>query len=204
MLLLDEPFGALDAKVRVELRRWLRRLHDADRPDHAVRHPRPGRSAGTGRSRGRAASDGRIEQVGTPDEIYREPASAFVFDFIGRANALEGRVEDGSFIANGQSLRLPLMDDPPHGRRAGRGRDHGGSAHLYVRPHDFAVVAAGDGWPARVIDLHRLADRVTLELDVEGQARPLELDLSAAPDQPTPAPGSTIGLKPLRYRVYPA
>jgi len=193
VLLLDEPFGALDAKVRVELRRWLRRLHEqTGQTTLFVTHDQE--EALELADRVVVLRDGRIEQVGTPDEIYRAPASAYVFDFIGRANAVEGRVEDGHFIAHGQARQL--------------GNDNTaistGDARLYVRPHDLALVAPDEGWLARVIASHRLADRLTLELHVEGQAKPLELDLSAAPDTELPAVGSTIGLKPLRYRVYPA
>ena len=95
MLLLDEPFGALDAKVRVELRRWLRRLHEqTGQTTLFVTHDQE--EALELADRVVVLRDGRIEQVGTPDEIYSAPASAYVFDFIGRANALEGRVEGGA------------------------------------------------------------------------------------------------------------
>ena len=193
VLLLDEPFGALDAKVRVELRRWLRRLHEqTGQTTLFVTHDQE--EALELADRVVVLRDGRIEQVGTPDEIYRAPASAYVFDFIGRANAIEGRIDDNHFIAHDQTLRLSN----------GNADVTGGDARLYVRPHDLAVVAPDEGWPARVIAAHRLADRLTLELHVEGQIKPLELDLSAAPDAELPAVGSTIGLKPLRYRVYAA
>jgi sulfate/thiosulfate transport system ATP-binding protein len=188
VLLLDEPFGALDAKVRVELRRWLRRLHEqTGQTTLFVTHDQE--EALELADRVVVMREGRIEQVGTPDEIYRAPATAYVFDFIGRANCIEGRVDDGHFIANGQSLRLS------------NGNASDGDARLYVRPHDLVV--ADEGWPARVLSAHRLADRLTLELQVEGQRRPLELDLPASPDVATPAPGSAIGVMPMRHRVYP-
>ncbi len=72
MLLLDEPFGALDAKVRKELRRWLRPLHDDIARHVDLRHPRPGRGAGSRRPRG-GDGQGPIEQVGTPAEVYDKP-----------------------------------------------------------------------------------------------------------------------------------
>ncbi|MCI4569179.1 sulfate/molybdate ABC transporter ATP-binding protein [Lysobacter sp. CFH 32150] len=193
VLLLDEPFGALDAKVRVELRRWLRRLHEqTGQTTLFVTHDQE--EALELADRVVVLRDGRIEQVGTPDEIYRAPASAYVFDFIGRANAIEGRIDGDHFIAHDQPLRLGN----------GNADVTTGDARLYVRPHDLALVAPDEGWPARVIAAHRLADRLTLELQVDGQAKPLELDLSAAPDAELPAPGSTVGLKPLRYRIYAA
>ncbi|GAB3382190.1 sulfate/molybdate ABC transporter ATP-binding protein [Lysobacter fragariae] len=189
VLLLDEPFGALDAKVRVDLRRWLRRLHEqTGQTTLFVTHDQE--EALELADRVVVLREGRIEQVGTPHEIYSAPASEYVFDFIGRANALEGRVEAGRFITTGQSHAFATDT-----------RD--GAARLYVRPHDLALVRNHEGWGARVVAAHRLADRVTLELDIEGQARPLEFDFAATPDVDTPALGSLIAVKPLRYQVYP-
>jgi sulfate transport system ATP-binding protein len=193
VLLLDEPFGALDAKVRVELRRWLRRLHEqTGQTTLFVTHDQE--EALELADRVVVLREGRIEQVGTPDEIYSAPASEYVFDFIGRANALDGRVERGQFVvdehASQDGLALPagdLVDGP---------------ARLYARPHDLALASTHEGWPARVVAAHRLADRITLELDMPGQARPIEFDFAATPDVETPAVGRTIGVMPLRYRVY--
>ncbi len=190
VLLLDEPFGALDAKVRVELRRWLRRLHEqTGQTTLFVTHDQE--EALELADRVVVLKDGRIEQVGTPDEIYREPASAYVFDFIGRANVLDGRIENGHFVVDGHALRLPAGDG-------------GGDAQLYVRPHDMAVAADASGLRAEVVAAHRRADRITLELRVGGRPKPWELDWSTASDQAIPDPGSTIGLLLQRYRIYPA
>ncbi|HEU0305402.1 MAG TPA: sulfate/molybdate ABC transporter ATP-binding protein [Lysobacter sp.] len=188
VLLLDEPFGALDAKVRIELRRWLRRLHEqTGQTTLFVTHDQE--EALELADRVVVLREGRIEQVGTPDEIYSAPASEYVFDFIGRANALEGRVEAGRFVAHHQSQAFATDA-------------RNGAARLYVRPHDLAIVPADAGWPARVATALRLADRITLELDVEGQARPVELDFAATPDVETPGVGSRIAIAPLRYQVY--
>ena len=73
-----------------------------------------------------------------------------------------------------------------------------------MRPHDLALTDAGNGVPARVLSTHRLADRLTVELQVDGQLESLELDLVAAPDVTVPAAGSIVGVQPLRYRAYPA
>ena len=190
VLLLDEPFGALDAKVRVELRRWLRRLHEqTGQTTLFVTHDQE--EALELADRVVVMREGRIEQVGTPDEIYRAPASAYVFDFIGRASAIAGRIEDGHFVVNGHALRLPVEGVVT------------GEARLYVRPHDIVLVAADAGYPARVLAAHRLADRITIELGVDGQPGALELDLAATPDVVIPALDSTVGLQPLRYRAYP-
>ena len=190
VLLLDEPFGALDAKVRVELRRWLRRLHEqTGQTTLFVTHDQE--EALELADRVVVLKDGRIEQVGTPHEIYSAPASAYVFDFIGRGNVLDGDVEGGHFIATSQQLRLPVAGI------------ENGPARMHVRPHDVAVVGAGEGYAAGVVAVHRLADRITLELQLDGQARPMELDLVATPDVNIPATGSVIGVQPLRWKAYP-
>ena len=187
VLLLDEPFGALDAKVRVELRRWLRRLHEqTGQTTLFVTHDQE--EALELADRVVVMRNGLIEQVGTPEDIYRTPASAYVFDFIGRANTLRGTVQFGSFALPGQALALPAEGH--------------GEATLYVRPHDLALAAPQEGFPARVHAVHRRSDRITIELAVEGQERTLEADLPDRADAALPAPGDTVGLHPQRYRVF--
>src|SRR6476659_3421430 len=174
VLLLDEPFGALDAKVRVELRRWLRQLHEqTGQTTLFVTHDQD--EALELADRVVVMRHGRIEQVGTPGEIYRAPASAYVFDFIGRANRLRGTVAFGSFALPGQSQAWPA--------------DGQGEATLYVRPHDLAVVAPEAGLPARVVAVQRRADRITIELAVDGQERTLEADRPDHADALLPSPG---------------
>ena len=190
VLLLDEPFGALDAKVRVDLRRWLRRLHEqTGQTTLFVTHDQE--EALELADRVVVLRDGRIEQVGTPDEVYRDPASAYVFDFIGRANCIDGQVRNGRFVAEAQSLEVtaPGLADGP--------------ARLFVRPHDLALADDGAGLPARVVAAHRLADRVTVELRAEGQDRLLELDLVATPGLHPPATGSLLSVQPLAWKVFP-
>src|SRR5205085_11665000 len=94
VLLLDDPFGALDAKVRIELRRWLRELHDATGLTTVfVTHDQEEALALADRVA--IMSSGRIEQVGTPTEIYEDPQTPFVYDFLGRTNAFDCVVENG-------------------------------------------------------------------------------------------------------------
>ncbi|MGH8031056.1 MAG: sulfate/molybdate ABC transporter ATP-binding protein [Luteimonas sp.] len=191
VLLLDEPFGALDAKVRVELRRWLRQLHtQTGQTTVFVTHDQD--EALELADRVVVLRDGRIEQVGTPDEIYASPASPYVFEFIGRSGVLDGRVGSGRFIVAGTSLALNaegLADGP---------------ATLYARPHDIALVAADAGLSARVTAAHRMADRITVSVRVAGQPNELDIDLIAAPDAIVPTLGSDVGLALRRYRVYSA
>ncbi|HEX6767050.1 MAG TPA: sulfate ABC transporter ATP-binding protein, partial [Polyangiaceae bacterium] len=106
VLLLDEPFGALDAKVRQELRQWLRRLHEEihvtsvfvthdqeealEVSDHVV-----------------VMNEGRVEQIGTPAEVFEHPANAFVMDFLGNVNVFHGRVEKGKALVPGLEVEYP-------------------------------------------------------------------------------------------------
>ena len=97
VLLLDEPFGALDAKVRKELRRWLRQLHDEIHITTLfVTHDQE--EALEVADRVAILRDGKIEQIGTPEEIYDNPASPFVYDFLGNVNLFSGRVREGSVV----------------------------------------------------------------------------------------------------------
>ena len=189
VLLLDEPFGALDAKVRVELRRWLRRLHEqTGQTTLFVTHDQE--EALELADRIVVMRNGRIEQVGAPDEIYHSPASAYVFDFIGRASTIDGYIEHGAFVAPG--LRADAMGVAD------------GAARLYVRPEDIALSANGyEGVAAHLRHVHRMAGRITLELALEGQSQPVEVDLLDAPDTIVPDEGSQWRIQPRRYRVYP-
>lgn len=192
VLLLDEPFGALDAKVRVELRRWLRKLHEqTGQTTVFVTHDQD--EALELADRVVVLRDGRIEQVGTPEDIYAAPASAYVFEFIGRANVIEGQVANGVFSIQDQSWHLPADDLVE------------GAAKLYVRPHDFVIAPVGEGLlRGHVVAAHRLADRIVVEVALPERSRTLEIDLVATPSIEVPAPGNEVGLRPLRFRIFPA
>ena len=127
VLLLDEPFGALDAKVRRDLRRWLLEIHN--KTGHTtvfVTHDQE--EALELADRVVVMSEGRIEQIGTPDEIYDAPNSPFVFSFIGESSVLPVRVEHGKVWLDGNPLDLDPGDVPD------------GPAQLFLRPHDVDVV----------------------------------------------------------------
>ena len=127
LLLLDEPFGALDAQVRRDLRRWLREIHD--KTGHTtvfVTHDQE--EALELADRVVVMSNGRIEQVGTPDEIYDEPNSPFVFSFIGESSELPVRVERGSIVLDEVPLTLSTAQGCPDG-----------PARLFFRPQDVEL-----------------------------------------------------------------
>jgi sulfate transport system ATP-binding protein len=127
VLLLDEPFGALDAKVRKELRRWLRRLHeDLHVTSVFVTHDQD--EALDVADRVVLMNRGRIEQAGTPRQVWEHPASPFVYGFLGDANRFHGRAHEGELHLGG--LRL---EAPEHAAA----RD--AAAVAYVRPHELEV-----------------------------------------------------------------
>jgi len=127
LLLLDEPFGALDAKVRQELRQWLRRLHDEiGMTSVFVTHDQE--EAFEVADKVVVMNRGRIEQAGTPQEVFDQPANAFVMDFLGNVNVFHGRVRNGRAHLGAATLDYP---DYPH--------DEERAAALYVRPHELDV-----------------------------------------------------------------
>jgi sulfate transport system ATP-binding protein len=127
LLLLDEPFGALDAKVRQDLRQWLRRLHDEiGMTTVFVTHDQE--EAFEVADRVVVMNHGRIEQAGTPQEVFDQPANAFVMDFLGNVNVFHGRVRNGRAHLGAATLDYP---DYPH--------DVEQPAALYVRPHELDV-----------------------------------------------------------------
>ena len=135
VLLLDEPFGALDAKVRKELRRWLRRLHDELHVTSIfVTHDQE--EALEVADRVVVINQGKIEQSGSPQEVWEHPASPFVYGFLGDVNLFHGRAHEGLVHLEGMEL-----DSPEH--RAAQNA----KAFAYVRPHDLEVerYAAGAG-----------------------------------------------------------
>ncbi len=172
VLLLDEPFGALDAKVRKELRRWLRRLHEEmGLTSVFVTHDQE--EALELADRVVVMSNGKIEQVGTPDEVYDTPATPFVYEFLGHVNRLPCTVARGRArvwhqefgVENEPSKTVELL---------GRGL-------AYVRPEDIEIVgkASGeDGTKARVAHISTLGPIVRVDLEVQGLNEPVEAEIA--------------------------
>ena len=133
VLLLDEPFGALDATVRKSLRKELRRIHDATGVTTVfVTHDQE--EALELADRVAILNQGRIEQVGTPDDVHDHPANPFVCSFVGEANRLEGAIKSGRFVAGAIDLPAAGQADGP--------------ALAFVRPYD--MVLGGEGFEARI------------------------------------------------------
>ncbi len=194
VLLLDEPFGALDAKVRLELRQWLRRLHDEIHVTSIfVTHDQE--EAFEVADKVVIMRAGRVEQAGTPAEVFEHPANAFVMDFLGNVNVFHGRVQDGVATLGGLEVQWPSY---PHSEpREARG---------YVRPHELDIVRSPYGVPAvpaRVVHVNsagavtrvrlRTSDADELMHVEVSQIRSAELDLHV---------GEVVFLAPRKVRVF--
>ena len=174
LLLLDEPFGALDAKVRKELRRWLRRLHEEmGLTSVFVTHDQE--EALELADRVVVMSNGRIEQVGTPDEVYDSPATPFVYEFLGHVNRLPCTVARGR-------ARLWHQEFGVESESAGQ-VEQLGRGQAYVRPEDVEIVPrtlGEDGTRAKVVHISALGPIVRVELQVQGLSEPIEAELPRA------------------------
>jgi sulfate transport system ATP-binding protein len=189
VLLLDEPFGALDAKVRRDLRRWLREIHD--KTGHTtvfVTHDQE--EALELADRVVVMSEGKIEQVGTPDEVYDEPNSPFVFSFIGESSSLPVRLEEGKVWLDSRPLDLPQGNLP------------NGPAQLFLRPHDVEIVVDPTQalWgTVSTLRRHGGTRRVELSVGVKGSRVEIELPADLRLEF-----AREIAFRPRRFRLYPA
>jgi sulfate transport system ATP-binding protein len=135
VLLLDEPFGALDAKVRQGLRAWLRRLHDEIHVTSIlVTHDQE--EALEVADRIVVMNHGRIEQIGTPEEVFHRPATQFVMEFLGQVNVFHGRVRGGKAMLGEVALDGHFFP----------GKDEG-AAMVYMRPHELDIKLYKNGAP---------------------------------------------------------
>ncbi len=151
VLLLDEPFGALDAKVRKELRRWLRALHeDVHVTSIFVTHDQE--EALELADRVVVMSNGRIEQVGAPGDVYAAPATPFVHEFLGDTNRIDCVVDAGRALL-------------PGGMPLGRTEAACGPAIAYIRPHDLRLAPAATGAAIRHARSVGPTARITLDAD---------------------------------------
>ncbi len=194
VLLLDEPFGALDAKVRQELRQWLRLLH---REIHCttvlVTHDQE--EAFEVADRVVVMNRGQIEQVGSPREVFEHPSTAFVMDFLGRVNVFQGRVQNGRAFLGEAEVPCP---DYPH--------DEERSAAVYVRPHELDIEYAAESpasLAATVLHVHPVGAVVRVQLRAGRDEHDLSVELS--PERCTELDlksGDRVYVAPRRARVF--
>jgi sulfate transport system ATP-binding protein len=197
LLLLDEPFGALDAQVRHELRRWLRRLHEElhvtsifvthdqqeaiEVADHIV-----------------VLRGGRVEQFGAPAEVYDAPASEFVHRFLGQVNEVPVSRRDGRAFLGPLDITETL---PPGATPA--------SVHpvALIRPHEIEIGRSPDGWPATVLAVRAIGPVVRVDLAADGRAAPEPLEAEISRDRLVETAlkvGDRVTLQLRRWHVYPA
>jgi sulfate/thiosulfate transport system ATP-binding protein len=154
VLLLDEPFGALDAKVRDELRTWLRRLHDEVHVTSLfVTHDQ--QEAFEVADQVVVLNRGRIEQMGPPQQLYEQPATPFVTGFLGAVNVLTGQSAGGLAVL-GEGVHVPA-----------EWGDTDGPVSVYVRPHDLELTHERNGrpsWPGRIVRVTPLGAFMRLDV----------------------------------------
>jgi sulfate/thiosulfate transport system ATP-binding protein len=169
MLLLDEPFGALDTKVRKELRRWLRRLHDELHVTSIlVTHDQE--EALEAADRIVVLNQGHIEQIGTPEEVYEHPATPFVYRFLGDVNVFHGR------IAQDEIAHEAAADQPP--AEAGSSDEQ---EVTFVRPHDLELSLSRTATIQREATVRFVitaGSRVRLELASKLSPQTIEVELT--------------------------
>jgi sulfate transport system ATP-binding protein len=195
VLLLDEPFGALDAQVRHELRRWLRRLHtELKFTSIFVTHDQ--QEAIEVADTIVVLNRGRIEQTGIPGDVYDVPQSAYVHRFLGQVNELtvqwrDGRAHLGPLDITGD----PALDSSGVDRIA------------LIRPHEIDIAGESVGWPATVRDVRVIGPIVRLELCADGRPanEPLEAEISRERfELDRFHSGQRVGVRFRRWQLYPA
>ena len=167
VLLLDEPFGALDAKVRKELRRWLRRLHDELHITSVfVTHDQE--EALEVADTIVVMNQGKIEQIGSPQSVYEQPATPFVYQFLGNVNQFESQIHNG--VANISGLEFNLESS------------HSGQASAFVRPHDIEIFKQDSleksAFPAIVRYVNAVGPIVKVELQPTDSQEIVEAELT--------------------------
>ena len=203
VLLLDEPFGALDAKVRKELRQWLRRLHD-DLHITSIFVTHDQDEALEVADRIVLMNKGRVEQTGSTQEVYEAPATAFAYSFLGAVNRFSGRIE-------GSSLRVGADAVPVAASAAGPGEQ----VVAFARPHELDIVVDGkdvrQGLSAKVnrVLLSGATARVELTgiVGSNGHAEPQHFEVELTREQLADlglVAGQSVRLTSSRLKVFPA
>lgn len=194
VLLLDEPFGALDAKVRLELRRWLRRLHD-DLHITSVFVTHDQEEALEVADRVVVMNKGQVEQEGTPAEVYDRPANPFVYQFLGSVNLFHGRANQGET----QLGPIEVATPEHHGARDV-------PAVGYVRPHDLEIARernGGSSIDALVRHIHPIGPVVRVELERRDNGDLIEAQITRDQFRELALrSGEQVHVKPHNLRVF--
>ncbi len=194
VLLLDEPFGALDAKVRTELRQWLRRLHDELHVTSVfVTHDQE--EAFEVSDRVVIMNQGRIEQTGTPAEIFEHPANPFVMDFLGNVNVFHGSVQDGRALLGSLEVAYPQY---PHAESR--------AATAFIRSHELEILRQKNGRPSLEGTVtHVNPARPVVKVRVYSEAFGVVLNVDVSWEQYSQlrlAVGDTVWVAPRQVRLF--
>jgi sulfate transport system ATP-binding protein len=193
VLLLDEPFGALDAKVRTELRQWLRRLHDEIHVTSLfVTHDQE--EAFEVADRVVVMHHGQVQQIGTPQELFESPENAFVMEFLGEVNVFRGFVERGRARLGALEVSYPQH---PH--------DDPRAATAFVRAHELDLLAAPDdrqSLRARVTQVNSAGPVIKLRVVAVDFGVELAVNLDRERPGPVPETGDEVWVAPRRVRVF--
>ncbi len=189
ILLLDEPFGALDAKVRKELRQWLRSLHaEISVTSIFVTHDQE--EALEVANRVVVMDRGRIEQIGTPGQVYDDPATAFVHGFIGESIVLPVEVSQGCVRLSGKALNISSDGVAC------------GTSKLFIRRHDMQVGPPGSGaLEGKVRHVRTFGPIQRAEVALCGGEDKTIIEIDAPRDRSLQT-GDLVGLQPRRYRIF--
>lgn len=190
VLLLDEPFGALDTKVRRELRRWLRQLHEEIQVTSVfVTHDQE--EALEVADRVVVLDKGKIEQAGTPEQVYEQPLNAFVHEFIGASVSLPVAIQGGRVHFAGQALGIDAQGAPD------------GDAALLARPYDVGIVsdAGQSALRGRITRIHGLGAARRIEVVVRSGSEDHLIEIDAPRELAVEA-GQVVGLSPKVYRIF--
>jgi sulfate transport system ATP-binding protein len=190
LLLLDEPFGALDAKVRKELRRWLRDLHSEMHVTSIfVTHDQE--EAMEVADRVVVMDKGRIEQVGMPQQVYEQPRTPFVHEFIGESIMLPVVVLNNTVHFEGRPIGVDAQGAPD------------GVATLFARPFNMTILrdAASDSLHGEVRGIHGIGPARRIDVALGGTQTVIEID---APRSHNCAIGQLLYLRPAQYQLFPS
>jgi len=195
VLLLDEPFGALDAKVRKELRQWLRKLHEEIHITTLfVTHDQEEALEVAGRVA--IMREGKIEQIGAPRDVYEHPATPFVYDFLGDVNSFKGRVHNGNMHIGESKFAAPENL-----------AEADSSAKAFVRSHDIRVTREAKGpaaFAAKVTRVSIIGAVVRLELERPESGESFTAQLSKDQFQELkPEPGGLVYVELQNVKIFP-
>ncbi len=196
VMLLDEPFGALDAKVREELRHWLRRFHDEFHVTSIfVTHDQA--EAFEVADQIVVMHAGRVEQAGTPAEVFEHPKNAFVMDFLGNVNVFQAQLKDGRVLFG--DVEMPVGEN--------RRRDGGdGKADVYVRPHELDLARTADGGNCilgKVVHVNPAGSVVKVRVVAEDFGLMMTVDISPEKYRAlAPRPGEAIYVSPKVAKMF--